>query len=47
MRVPPQWRSRYLEAVIDKLLPYSQITDDDVLEATSYILACMLKAPAP
>jgi hypothetical protein len=31
--VPPPWRGRYLEAIADRLLPFDDITDDDVNSA--------------
>jgi hypothetical protein len=33
-QVPPQWRSRYLEAVVDQLLPLQHdVTNDDIQDA--------------
>jgi hypothetical protein len=38
-RVPPPWRSRFLDDCADRLLAFSSITDDDVSLAAQRTLA--------
>ena len=37
-QLPAQWRSRFLETVVDQLLPLSRVDDADVQRACAAVL---------
>ncbi len=36
-RVPVEWRSQFLEAIVDRLLAVDDVTDDHVHAAVSFV----------
>ncbi len=45
-RVPNGWRSRFLEAVADVLLPLDPLTDADVSQAVASVIARIIPGAA-